>query len=175
MVAAPTPAAAFLSPIVGGLSRVTKKSFGLYVTPKDSPVQPERFSGYHTGLDFETTPTEQGTDVVITAACDGTLLVKRTASGYGGVAVQSCQLNGQEVTVIYGHLQLASLTAKVGASLKAGDRLGVLGRGYSPETDGERQHLHFAIHVGNAVSLLGYVPTKAALAGWLDPAKLMSQ
>lgn len=171
----PVPAPAFLSPIAGGLSRVTKKPFGLHVTSKDSPVQPERFSGYHTGIDFETTLAEQDTEVVITAACDGTLLVRRTASGYGGVAVQSCRLDGRDVTVIYGHLRLASITAKIGADLKAGDRLGILGRGFSPETDGERKHLHLGIHVGSTVSLLGYVPTKAALVGWLDPAQQLNR
>src|SRR5579863_6635904 len=41
-------------PISGGLSRVTKKPFGIYVTPQNSPVQPEKFTGFHTGIDFET-------------------------------------------------------------------------------------------------------------------------
>jgi len=156
-------------PIADAAARVTKKTFGLYVTPKSSPVQPDRFTGYHTGVDFETTVAEQKQDVVINVACDGTLLVKRWASGYGGAVVQSCKIGNQQVTVIYGHLQLASVTAKVGTKLKAGARLGILGRGFSTETDRERKHLHFAIHRGAGVSLLGYVQKRSALSTWLDP------
>src|SRR5438105_4096773 len=46
-------------PIGNSLSRVTKKPFGIYITPQNSPVQPEKFKGYHTGVDFETTADEQ--------------------------------------------------------------------------------------------------------------------
>jgi hypothetical protein len=30
-----------------------KKPFGIYITPENSPVQPENFTGYHTGIDVE--------------------------------------------------------------------------------------------------------------------------
>ena len=33
--------------------RITKKPFGIFITTQNSPVQPERFSGYHTGVDVE--------------------------------------------------------------------------------------------------------------------------
>ncbi|NTU99252.1 hypothetical protein HGA64_04600 [Candidatus Falkowbacteria bacterium] len=45
----------FVPPISDALSRVTKKPFGIKVSPKNSSVSPERFTGYHTGVDFETT------------------------------------------------------------------------------------------------------------------------
>ncbi|HUO75338.1 MAG TPA: M23 family metallopeptidase [Candidatus Paceibacterota bacterium] len=157
-------------PLTNAKSRETKKPFGIYVTPSDSPVSPEKFTGYHTGLDFETTPAEADIDVPVRALCDGTLLVKEYATGYGGVAVQSCVLDGQPVTVIYGHLKLASITPAVGSAIARGDALGVLGKGYSTETDGERKHLHLGIHKGTTINILGYVQTKAALNGWLDPA-----
>jgi len=157
-------------PLTNAKSRETKKSFGMYVTPTNSPVSPEKFTGYHTGLDFETTPAEADIAITVRALCDGKLLVKEYATGYGGVAVQSCVLGGQPVTVIYGHLKLASITSAVGATLKRGDVLGILGKGYSTETDGERKHLHLGIHKGTAIYILGYVQTKAALSGWLDPA-----
>ena len=157
-------------PLTDAQARETKKSFGTYVTPTDSPVSPEKFTGYHTGLDFETTPAEADVDVPVRALCDGTLLVKEYATGYGGVAVQSCVLDSQAVTVIYGHLKLASITPAVGAALKRGDTLGILGKGYSTETDGERKHLHLGIHKGTMVNILGYVQTQSALDGWLDPA-----
>lgn len=160
-------------PISGGVERITKKPFGIHVSPGDSPVSPERFTGYHTGVDFETTPAEQDSDVVVTAACDGLLLLKKWASGYGGVAVESCTLDGQEVTVVYGHLRLSSMIATLGAPLARGQKLGVLGTGYSQETDGERKHLHFAIHRGTAVDLLGYVQQQSSLSAWIDPATVL--
>jgi hypothetical protein len=113
VVAAPAFAATTSTlalPLDHALDRVTKKPFGILITPKTSPVQPERFRGYHTGTDFETTPEEATTTVAVHAICDGALLQKRTASGYGGIAVQSCVINKQHVTVLYGHLKLASIT-----------------------------------------------------------------
>ncbi len=156
-------------PVSDARSRVTKKPFGIYITPKTSPVRPERFTGYHTGADLETTPAEADIDVPVHAICDGELLVKRTASGYGGVAVESCTINGQAMTVVYGHLRLSSITPKVGEPLMHGEKFAVLGKGYSSETDGERKHLHLAIHKGTAVNILGYVQRKADLAQWIDP------
>src|SRR5579859_5107314 len=70
-------------PISDARSRITKKPFGIYITPQNSPVQPERFHGYHTGTDFETFPAEQNVDVPIYAACAGKLLRKDYESGYG--------------------------------------------------------------------------------------------
>lgn len=163
----------FLAPIEGASGRVTKKPFGLYVTPKDSPVSPERFSGYHTGADFETTPAEQAIDVPIRAACDGTLALKEYASGYGGVAVERCTLGAEAVTVIYGHLRLSSVQAKTGQALRAGEAFAMLGTGFSRETDGERKHLHFGVHRGQAIVIKGYVTAKSALGGWLDPLSLI--
>lgn len=151
-------------------SRITKKEFGLYATPENSPVQPERFSGYHVGADFETTLDEADKDIVVPALCDGKLVSKRSATGYGGVAVQACALDGQAVTVVYGHVKLSSVTASVGDELKKGDVVGILGRGFSSETDGERKHLHLGIHKGSAIDIRGYVSKQSEISGWLDPA-----
>jgi len=162
-------AAPLAEPIGGGLSSVTKKGFGLYVSPGHSPVSPEKFTGYHTGIDFETTPAEQAIDVPVDAACAGKLLLKKYASGYGGVAVQSCVLDGQNTTLIYGHLRLSSIIPNVGDKLKPGQQIAVLGTGYSSETDGERRHLHFGIHKGTEINILGYVQKQNDLDGWIDP------
>jgi murein DD-endopeptidase MepM/ murein hydrolase activator NlpD len=158
-----------VSPISDPESRITKIFFGTYVTPKNSPIMPERFTGYHTGLDFETTSAEQNTDVQINVICAGKLLKKGYASGYGGYAVQACTINKQSVTIVYGHLRESSIAQKVGQELSAGDHLAVLGTGYSTETDGERKHLHLGIHIGTSINILGYVPNKSQLSGWLDP------
>jgi murein DD-endopeptidase MepM/ murein hydrolase activator NlpD len=162
-------------PLSNALARVTKKPFGLLVSPGHSPVSPERFSGYHTGADFETTPAEQTADVPVFAVCAGPLILKRTVSGYGGVVVQSCQINNSAVTVLYGHLRLSSISANLNQNLSAGQQLGVLGTGYSAETDGERKHLHLSIHKGPNVNLLGYVQKPGDLAGWLDPVPLLKK
>lgn len=166
---APTSSAAFSQPLDRAADRVTKKQFGTRVTPQSSPVQPEWFSGYHTGVDYETFPEEAEVDVPVRAVCAGPLFSARTASGYGGVAVQSCELGGDPVTVVYGHLRLTSITAKAGDRLAAGDTFGVLGTGYSRETDGERKHLHLAIYRGGTANIRGYVATSAELSGWIDP------
>jgi murein DD-endopeptidase MepM/ murein hydrolase activator NlpD len=136
-------------------------------------VQPEKFSGFHTGVDFETFDNEQNVDVDIFAACDGKLLIKKYATGYGGVAVQSCKIDNTDITVIYGHLRLLSISSNIGSPLKAGDKIAVLGTGYSSETNGERKHLHFGIHEGTAINILGYVQRQTDLSGWLDATKYL--
>lgn len=156
------------APIEGYASRITAKPFGLKVSPQNSPVSPEKFTGYHAGTDFETTATETDAEIPVYALCTGKLLQKRTASGYGGVLTQACTINNQAVTVIYGHLKLTSVAATVGANLKAGDKLGLLGKGYSAETDNERKHLHLGIHKGTGNSITGYVKTEAGLSDFID-------
>jgi murein DD-endopeptidase MepM/ murein hydrolase activator NlpD len=161
-------------PLSDAKSRITKKTFGIYITPKTSPVQPERFTGYHNGVDFETLPAEQNIDVPVNAICTGPLLLKKWASGYGGVMVQQCTIANEPVTVIYGHVRLSSVNFVKGDHISAGTHLGVLGTGYSTETDGERKHLHLGIHKGTLVNILGYVQNKAELSNWLDAQKFLS-
>ena len=167
------PAPQLVMPISFGLTRVTKKPFGLKITPETSPVENDIFSGYHTGIDFETFATEQDKDVTIVAACDGKVLMSTWAKGYGGLVVESCKLYGQDVTVIYGHVKLEGLKVKVGQTLIAGDEIGFLGQGFTHETDGRRKHLHFDIHKGTETNVLGYVPKQDDLADWIDPVKYL--
>lgn len=154
--------------------RVTKKPFGIFITPQDSPVQPERFRGYHTGTDFETFSQEKDSDVPIYAITDGKILLKKSASGYGGVLVESGTYGNSPITIIYGHLSLTSINKKVGDSLAKGEQIGVLGKGYGPETDGERKHLHLGIHLGKEINILGYVPDKETLKDWIDTMTLLT-
>jgi len=161
--------AALVAPIGQASGRVTKKPFGIFITPQNSPVQPEKFYGYHTGTDFETFPEEQNNDVPIYAITSGKILLKKWASGYGGVLVESGQINNGSVTIIYGHLNLGSITKNVGDTLDSGEQFSVLGKGYSQETDGERKHLHLGIHKGTGINILGYVNNKSDLGDWIDP------
>lgn len=173
-VSAKTPSKSnIFEPISNALNRITKKPFGIYITKQNSPVQPERFSGYHTGVDFETTPEEQNIDVSIAAICSGKLVMKKYATGYGGVAVEACQIDGADVTVIYGHLKLSSIQSSTGQPLKEGEDFAVLGKGYSSETDGERKHLHLGIHKGASINILGYAQKQADLTGWIDAEKYL--
>lgn len=155
-------------PLVRARERVTKKPFGIKISPENSPVQPERFLGYHTGVDYEIFSGEENTDIQVFAICSGNLAAKRTISGYGGVLVQECNLENQAVTIIYGHIKLASAKQKVGDYITKGETLAILGNGYSTETDGERKHLHLGIHKGSGIILFGYVQSQADLANWID-------
>ena len=95
----------FFAPPLERLSeRKVVKPFGIYITPQTSPIQPERFSGYHTGVDFEILPAEKNLSVAVLAICDGELLVKRWAGGYGGVAGQACGIASEPGTGNFCHL-----------------------------------------------------------------------
>lgn len=158
-----------VSPITKAEERVTKKPFGIFITSENSPVDPEKFNGYHTGTDFEVLSGEENIEVSIATLCGGPLKTKRAASGYGGLAIQDCVLENQPVTVVYGHLRLSSITAPQNRYLPPGTKIGVLGRGNSAETDGERKHLHLGIHKGIELNIAGYVSKKEDLSSWLDP------
>jgi len=161
------------APLSRALERITKKKFGTYVTPSNSPVSPERFSGYHTGVDFETFPEEAKIDVPVLAVCGGVVRLRQWVGGYGGVVVADCVLDNQPVTVTYGHLRINSVANSFGENLIAGDTIGDLGTGYTAETDGERKHLHLGIHKGDAINLLGYVDSVDLLGEYLDPQTLL--
>lgn len=169
----PKTTSEFSAPIDQSLERITKKPFGIKISSNDSPIQPEHFSGYHTGVDFEIFPDEAEKDVPIFAICSGPLIVKKYASGYGGVVVQKCKLQDQNITVIYGHLKLSSIIVINNQRLLSGDKIGVLGKGFSQETDKERKHLHLGIHKGGTVNILGYVQNLTELDNWINIAQYL--
>jgi murein DD-endopeptidase MepM/ murein hydrolase activator NlpD len=158
-----------VSPLNKASKRITKKKFGQFITPQNSPIKPEKFFGFHTGTDFEIFPEELNAEVSVYAVCSGKLKEKRYATGYGGIVVQSCELDTNQITVVYGHLKIASITKNLGETVKIGEKIGILGVDKSDETDGERKHLHLGIHSGSSVNILGYVQTKEALLDWIDP------
>lgn len=160
-------------PLYKALERVTKKPFGIYISPKNSPVIPEKFTGYHTGADFEIFRGEENKDISVFAICSGKLLIREFGRGYGGMIVEACDINGQSVTVVYGHLKLASVNRVIGDYINSGDVLGILGKGNSIETDYERKHLHLGIHKGSRMDTRGYIATKTGLINWIDPMTLL--
>ncbi|MCL4383877.1 M23 family metallopeptidase [Patescibacteria group bacterium] len=160
----PSPAATgYVEPVAGFKQRATKKLFGTYVTPQHSPVQPERFMGYHTGVDAEYGDVT-GT-VPVMAIAEGKVIYSKWVSGYGGVIV----IQHPEFLGLYGHVVSS---VNVGQEVKRGQQIAVLGKAYSVETDGERKHLHLGIIKGNHLNLLGYVQDKSLLSQWIDPMTL---
>jgi murein DD-endopeptidase MepM/ murein hydrolase activator NlpD len=95
------------------------------------------------------------------------------ATWYGGVVVQQCELEKQPVTIIYGHLKFTSITISTKVIMKAGEKIGILWKGYSSETDWERKHLHLGIHKGKTINILGYVSLSKYLSDWIDPMKYL--
>lgn len=168
------PVKSISEPIAGAKNRITKKPFGIYITLQDSPVQPEKFSGYHTGTDFETTSEEVSQDIPIYAICMGKVRNKEVVSGYGGVIVQDCIINDQVVTVLYGHLNIRQAQVLgVGSEVKSGERIGSLALANSDMSGGERKHLHLGIHKGRTVDFRGYVSNQSELSQWLDVRKYL--
>lgn len=162
-----------LPPISRALERISKKPFGMLISPDTSPVENDRFNGYHVGVDFETFSEEQNFDVPITAICSGPLILKKFATGYGGVMLQKCTINEEEVSVIYGHLRLSSVQPKAGEEINMGELVGFLGQGHSSETDGVRKHLHLGIKRGTVTDIRGYIKNPAEMNDWLDFQKLL--
>jgi murein DD-endopeptidase MepM/ murein hydrolase activator NlpD len=161
---APTNTNKIIYPIDEFRERITKKPFGIYITPENSPVNPEKFSGYHTAIDVEYEDVD--TEVPVYSVCDGEIVLARFVSGYGGAVVLKCGQN----FVMYGHLDPNNLTKS--KSVKPGEIIGQLGKGNSLETDGERKHLHFGIHK-NKLDLRGYVKEKSELDDWYDQNEIM--
>lgn len=148
---------------------ITLKKFGTYVTPQNSPVDPERFTGYHTGVDVEMTGENLTRDIWVYSVAAGVVSESREADGYGGVVVIQHTINGQPYVAVYGHLDISTLKVVPGQNVVAGTPMGLLGEGYTDETDGERKHLHFALIPGETVDLRGYVQSESELSKWADP------
>lgn len=147
-------------PILEFKKRITKKSFGEYISPQDSPIQKERFKGFHTGVDVEYEDIKN--DVPVFAVCSGEIVLSKWVSGYGGTLILKCQEN----YYLYGHLNVNSIVKKT--KILKGEQMALLGKGDSIETDYERKHLHFSINKKSA-DLRGYVQNKDELIDWENP------
>lgn len=155
-------------PTDGFLDRISLKPFGIYIDPKNSPVQPERFRGYHTAVDAEYGDVE--TDVEVRAIADGVVVVSRTATGYGGVMVLDHRPEHGFYS-LYGHIDPTSM-AKVGTVVKKGEVIGKLAPAFSNASGGERKHLHFGIIKSAQPTIAGYVQNESELSAWMDPLEL---
>ncbi|MFA5926615.1 MAG: M23 family metallopeptidase [Patescibacteria group bacterium] len=166
------PKSSLVEPTPNFIARITKKPFGIYVTPRDSPVAPEHFTGYHTGADSEY--DDVASDVVVNSIADGEVVLSRTAQGYGGVMVIRHLINHNNYLVLYGHLEPKSMLQS-GQKVSKGDKIGILGDAFTSETDNERKHLHLAILKGERVDLRGYVQDQSQLDGWYNPKDFLEE
>ncbi len=155
-----------IPPIGGFPERITKKPFGIYITPKTSPVQPDRFRGYHTGVDIEYEGVAE--EIPVKSIAKGIVVFSQTAGGYGGVMVIRHNIKGASLFALYGHLDPKSMLP-TRTEVDKGQIIGILGEGKTEETDGARKHLHFAIIKKNSLDIRGYVQIKEELSGWYDP------
>lgn len=147
-------------------ARITKKPFGIYVSPENSPIGEEGFTGWHTGADAEY--EDMTGEITVHAISDGVVRSARRANGYGGIVVIEHTINNQSLLAIYGHLDPASLVQE-NSSVTVGQQIGVLGEGGTDETDGERKHLHFGILADTKLDVRGYVDSVDKLDNWQDP------
>lgn len=159
----------YVTPIDEFKKRITKKKFGTYITPQNSTVQPERFSGYHTGVDVEYGDIKS--DTPVRAITSGTVTFSGVIDGYGGVLLITHTIKGLPRTVVYGHLDPSSLPTN-GSAVKKSQKIGLLGADKSSETDGERKHLHFAVLTDTRQDFRGYVQSEGELSAWLNPLSL---
>lgn len=152
-------------PIVGYSSRRNFKTYGEYIQ--------DRFTGYHVGDDIEFADMKDRIPVV--AIAKGVVKKISTVSGYGGVVVIEHEVAGEKINALYGHLNIAQSPLKEGLAVEAGDYIAPLGEDKSPETDGERKHLHFSLYKGDELKLQGYEKDSAKLADWINPTDFFKQ
>jgi len=159
------PVSSLAFPIKDFKQRITKKPFGIHITKENSPVKPERFTGFHTGVDVEY--EDVTVDVPVYAISDGEIVTSQFATGYGGAMVLKTEINSVALYIVYGHLRPSSMLKK-NTNVTKGEQIAVLGTRFSRETDGERRHLHFGVSRYN--SILGYTQsTESLTTGWIDP------
>ncbi len=143
----------------------TYKRFGEYFE--------DRFSGYHAGEDIEVPPEDLGPGeiqkVPVRAIANGTVKYLKWVSGYGGVMVIEHEVGDEVVNAIYGHIDIDSTSLKVGDRVIKSQFLANLGADKSKQTDGERQHLHFALYAGETLRINGYEKNVSNLKNWINP------
>lgn len=151
-------------------------TFGKYVTPgsDDNPISPpERFIGFHSGVDIETLPGEEDKKIEVRALCDGVVLAAATAEGYGGYLTHTCDLNNQKVTVLYGHIDPNTFKLRKGEYIKKDEILAYLSKANSMESGFTRKHLHVGVYKEERPLFPGYIQNERELEQFLDPRILL--
>lgn len=131
----------------------------------------DRFRGYHVGDDFEIPADDEPLpSIPVRAVAEGTVAYLSNVDGYGGVIIVRHEMEPYgNVQTLYGHLDTDSTSLRTGDRVAKGQFLANLGADASEDTDGERQHLHFAVYEGTDVRLQAYVNSHAELSAWINP------
>lgn len=90
----------------------------------------------HWGVDYGNTPS----DNTIVASADGTVERANVFGGYGNTIIITHNIKGVTYQTLYAHL--SSMSVKVGAKIKQGQKIGV--KGTTGNSTGI--HLHFEVH-----------------------------
>lgn len=162
-------------PISNYEKRLTFRRFGQTVTTNDMPTCGFPFQGIHNGDDLEAYEYEAKTIVPVYAVSQGKVVFKNYVDGYGGLLVIQTQLDNQDVLLNYGHVNISTAKVALDETVLPGQEIAFLGEGCSSETNGERKHLHFAIHKGTTLDLKGYLQTPEELENWFNPVELLKK
>jgi len=157
---------AVVFPVSDYSARRTYKGFAEY-------VDDGRFLGYHVGEDIEFVDAKDR-EVPVVSIADGTIVFSGFVSGYGGLIKVLHEVNGEQMTALYGHIDLGSSPVRTGDRVLAGQFLANLGDHESEETDGRRKHLHFGLYLGNDDRLQGYELSEDQVGGWLNPSDVFA-
>ena len=144
-----------------------ERAFGEYFSVNAIPES--HFSGYHVGDDIEVAPEHLDDAIKIRAIADGVVKVKQIVGGYGGFVRIEHTVDGRTIQAIYGHVDINTMTEKVGDSIAKGKEFIELGDNMSAETNGFRKHLHFGLYEGSAARVNGYAASAGELTSWLNP------
>lgn len=83
----------------------------------------------------------------IFAARDGKVVAAGRASGFGNWIVIEHDVNGKKVSTVYGHMYDNGVFVKAGDTVKAGQRIGLVGN----NGDSSGPHLHFEVWDGSPI------------------------
>ena len=117
----------------------------------------------------------------VVAAAPGVVRLAGHIFSWGHIVVIEHKLpDGSAVCSLYAHLSPA-LSIKPGDIVKAGQRIGCIGRSHTVDNGGYYAHLHFGIHRGQYMTpgehwVSGYVNTERWEQGnhtWLDPQEFL--
>ncbi len=161
--------------------RQSVKGFGQFIDDnfykgKESLFPFNRFYGYHTGVDLDTSSSEKNQKSPVFSIYSGTITHIGDLSGYGGVILE--KLDGENATALYGHVKISNLPVKVGDHITSDKPfiLTYLGDEFSSETSGERKHLHFGIHKGSDLYFHGHERDLTTLnSQWYNPNDFLKQ
>ncbi|MDN5744983.1 MAG: peptidoglycan DD-metalloendopeptidase family protein, partial [Nocardioidaceae bacterium] len=146
----------------GGGSGPTTSEGLAYPVDEDAPVSSP--FGPRNGLPHNGTDLAPPHGAPIYAFADGTVIAAQDSgvSGFGGWIVLLHDIDGEEVSTVYGHMEPGGVLVSDGDTVEAGEhiaRVGNAGASSGP-------HLHFEVHEGNRLS--GGSPVDPA--PWLDRA-----